>query len=370
MWLRRLEADRLRNLQAVDLPLAAGLTVVEGRNGQGKTSLLEAAYLLGTSRSFRTRRSEELVAWRGGPLRVAGEIHSRLGRTELAIVVDRPVRRLLVEGGEKDLESYLGRLDVVDLTAGRMQVLRGGPEERRRFLDRGIVGLQPGFLRALGEYRRALAQRNAFLRRRGRATGERLRELSAWDGHLIASAARVHRRRREYAVTLATRLGRSGRVFLPAAKELTVRYRPSPPEAAEREPAGFEELFGDVLVRERETDSTLGFTSRGPHRDELIVELAGADLRTYGSAGQLRSAMIALKLAKLDLLAEDRGESPVFLMDDFDADLDEPRLAAVAAFLHEGGFQAVVATSKENLARRLRLPSNRVQMEEGVARPG
>ena len=174
---------------------------------------------------------DEIVSWEGGPLRVAGGVSSRLGRSQLKVVMDDSVRRLISDGAEMDLESFIGRLDVVDLTAERMKVLRGGPEERRRFLDRGVVGLQPSYLRALGEYRRVLQQRNALLR--GAHRGAAPAQLGAWDERLTAAAGEIHRRRREYAVLLGTELGETVRMLFPDGGSITMLYRPSPREVGE-----------------------------------------------------------------------------------------------------------------------------------------
>jgi DNA replication and repair protein RecF len=365
MWLARLEADRLRNLSAVSLNLAGGLTVVAGRNGQGKTSLLESIYLLATGRSFRTHRNDELVHRDDGPLRVAARLEHRLGVTELGVVIDRGVRRLLLDGTEADLPTYLGRLDLIALGSERMKVLRAGPDERRRFLDRGIVGLDPVYLRSIGEYRRLLSQRNALLKNKRGGAG---REIDAWDDRLAASAATIHRRRREYAVTLASRLGEAERVLFPDGNELRLRYEPSPSRSGEVDQDRYESCLREALQRHRDRDLAFGFTGDGPHRDDFVAELDGADLRRFGSSGQIRAAVVALKLAKLVLLAERRGETPIFLMDDFDSDLDEVRTATLASYLDQGRFQAVVAVSKEAVADQLDVPFRWVRMEEGRAR--
>jgi DNA replication and repair protein RecF len=367
LWLRRLTADRLRNLKAVSVDLASGLTVVTGRNGQGKTSLLEAAYLLGTGHSFRTRRSEELVSRDGGPLRVSGDVSRRSGEERLAVVLEKNERRLLAGGSECDLEHFLGRLDLVALPGDAPRVLRDGPDGRRRFLDRGIVGVQPAFLRTLGEYRRILAERNALLKARGRDDASRRRELGAWDERLVGSAGRLHRERRTYATALASRLGEVERALFPDGETFALRYLPSPDGAAEVDPTRFPETYLERLERERSRDLALGFTGSGPHRDDFALELDGIDLRRFGSGGQVRAAMVALSVAKLGFLRESRGESPLFLMDDFDSDLDEPRGAALAEYLHSGSFQAVLVTAKEGLADRLTVPSLRIRMENGGA---
>ena len=366
MRLKTLEADRLRNLSAVSLEMSGGLTLLSGRNGQGKTSILESIYLLSTGRSFRTHRNEELIQRGGGPLRVAARVAHRLGETDLGVVMEPQTRRLMVDGAEADLPTFLGRLDVIALGTERMSVLRGGPDERRRFIDRGVVGIDPAFLRSLGEYRRLLSQRNALLKR---ARGSVPHEIGAWDERLAASAAVIHRRRRAYAVRLAAYLGEAERVLFPDGEQLRVHYDPSPGESGEADPDGYEARLRKALEQHRRRDLAFGFTGDGPHRDDMVAELDGVDLRRFGSSGQLRAAMVALKLAKLILLSEERTETPVFLMDDFDSDLDEVRTAALASYLNGGGFQAVVALSKETLADGIDVPFQRVRMVGGEARP-
>jgi DNA replication and repair protein RecF len=364
LWLLELEADRLRNLKAVSLGLSSRMTALVGRNGQGKTSLLEAVYLLSTGRSFQTRRSEDLIHWDGGPLRISGTVESRLGSQKLGMVMDGAERKLLINQAPVELDQFLGRLDVIDLTAERMKVLRGEPQHRRRFLDRGLVGIDPGFLHILGEYRKTLQHRNALLKRPG---SDLEGQLDTWDERLVASAAPLHAKRREYATRLGATLGPVSRAIFSDEADLVLRYRSSPGQAGEVEPTEFKGVFLEMLGRNREHDKTVGYTGRGPHRDDLIIELDGVDLRRFGSAGQVRGAMIALKFGKLNLLQEARGETPLLLMDDFDSDLDERRATAVAGFLNDGGFQALVATSKEEMTDRLGVDFAKIRIHGGRA---
>lgn len=369
MWLRELSADRLRNLKSVDVKLAAGLTVVTGRNGHGKTSLLEAVYLLGTGHSFRTRKLDELVGWQGGPLRLSGEVVGLSVTNRLGLAVDQGVRRLFVDGTERQLEVFLGRLDLVALPNEAMRILRDAPEGRRRFVDSGVAGLRPMFLRDLGAYRRVLAERNALLRSGGPgASVVRKQEMEAWEDRLAAAAARIHQQRREYLVGLASRMGPAERTLFPEGEAVRIRYRPSPASTGDIDPTKFASRFRDTLAQKRSRDQSLGFTAEGPHRDDIEVTLEGADLRRFGSAGQHRAAMIALCAGKLGLLSEERGEAPLFLMDDFDSDLDEDRTKSLVEFLRDGGFQAIMATSKDGFVNRLGVPFHRIKMEGGLAR--
>jgi DNA replication and repair protein RecF len=363
--LTTLEVARLRNLETNHIDLSPGLTVVVGKNGQGKTSLLEAVYLLGTGRSFRTRRLDDLIAWSGGPLQVRARLIHRLGERGVAVVAEPGSRHLLVDDNERELEDYLGHLDVVDLAWDRMQVLRGGPEERRRFLDRGVVSERASYLRDLGRYRRVLAQRNALLRQGAGHDAE----LDAWDERLVDASGPLHAGRRAFVTRLGERVAAIACELLPEGRKLGLRYRPSPEGALEQESSDFSHFLAESLRRSRPRDRGLGHTGHGPHRDELAVELDEIDLRRFGSAGQVRASMIALKLGRLSLLHEVRGDAPLFLMDDFDSDLDEVRAAAVAGFLHRGGFQALVATSKETLPGRLGVAFSTLRMEDGIATP-
>ncbi len=369
MWLRSLHADRLRNLKSVDVRLTPGLTLITGRNGHGKTSVLEAAYLLATAHSFRTRKLDELVGWQGGPLKVAGDVAGLSTDTQLGLVVDQGEKRLFVDGVERNLDAFLGKLALVALPSDAMRTLRGGPEGRRRFVDSGVTGLQPSFLSELGTYRRVLAERNALLRRglRG-ATGAINGELDAWDERISASAARIHRRRREYLVGISSRMGPAERMLFPEGEQVRIAYRPSPAAAGEVDPSQFETVFRECLHRKRRRDQALGFTAEGPHRDDCETTLEGIDLRRFGSSGQHRAAMIALCAGKLGLLRDQSGSAPLFLMDDFDSDLDENRTRSLLEFLREGGFQAILATSKDGFVDRLGVPFHRIQMEGGLAR--
>ena len=157
-------------------------------------------------------------------------------------------------------------------------------------------------------------------------------------------------------------------MLFPDGAEVGIRYRPSPAEAGEHDPARFETIFRESLFRKSRRDQALGFTAEGPHRDDCDVTLDGVDLRKFGSAGQLRGAMITLCAGKLGLLRDERREAPLFLMDDFDSDLDENRTRSLVEFLRAGGFQAILATSKDGFVDRLGVPFQRIQMEGGQAR--
>ena len=169
-------------------------------------------------------------------------------------------------------------------------------------------------------------------------------------------------------LALSSRLGEAERALFPEGEALRIGYRPSPQGAGDDDPARFASRYAERLAKGRARDIALGFTADGPHRDDLEVTLEGSDLRRFGSAGQVRAAMIALSAGKLGLLKERRQESPLFLMDDFDSDLDEIRTRSLIEFLRDGGFQALLATSKDGFVDGLGFSFPKIRMEGGLAR--
>jgi DNA replication and repair protein RecF len=286
----------------------------------------------------------------------------------LALALGRKQRETRVDGQSVRVEEYLGRLDVVAFSSRSLRSLVGAPAERRRFLDRGAALLGAGHIRALRDFRRALAQRNRLLsdlRDRGvvgRAAAER---LGPWTGPLAEAAAQVAAGRRDFSAALVSRVGEVPSRLLPERDQLEVAYRPGP---------GYDSPDGEdgrtALERRLEAcladDLRLGYTTTGPQRDDLVLKLGGKDLLAFGSSGQLRATMIALLLAQMEIIRERKGSYPVLLLDDVDSDIDEERYATLMESLG-GNFQAIVATSKGSLPGVA--AQRRLLLEEGHARP-
>jgi DNA replication and repair protein RecF len=366
--IRWIELEGVRNLSDQRVEFEPGLNLVAGANAQGKSSLLEAVYLLGTTRSFRTGRPEQAVRHGLERLILRGEAERGRAGVLLALMIGRQQRKTRVDGRPAGLEDYLGKLDVVAFSSRALRTLVGAPAERRRFLDRGAALLGAGHIRALRDFRRALAQRNRLLsdlRDRGAPPTAARAALEPWNGPLASAAAEVSGGRRDFALALAARVGEAPSRLLPERCQLEVAYRPGP---------GYDALDGEdgrrALERRLEAcledDLRLGYTTTGPQRDDLTLKLEGKDLLAFGSSGQLRATMIALLLAQMEIIRERKGSYPVLLLDDVDSDIDEERYATLMESLG-GSFQAIVATSKGSLAGVE--PRRRLLLEDGRARP-
>ncbi len=338
----RVELRDFRNYERADVELAAGLTVVVGANGAGKTNLLEALYFGCTGRSPRTANERELVRRGADVARVVVETRTADASHRIEIGFDPgESKRIAVDGAPVDgLARSPARPLLSVFLPERLELVKGPPAGRRAHLDQLIAALWPARAETRTAYSRALAQRNALLGRiRAGVAGPAA--LDAWDTELATRGVALMGDRREAVAglrrpftELAQRLG------LPGMAEL--RYRP-------RSPATDGEGLAAELRERREADLERGFTAHGPHRDELQLLLDGAALRAYGSQGQQRSTLLALLFAERELLADRRARPPVMLLDDVMSELDAERRSLLADLLRAGGQAIVTATDTEHV---------------------
>lgn len=344
-----------RNLRCIETSgcrLHPSLTVLAGRNAQGKTSVLEGLYLLALGRSFRTRRLAQLV-------RTGAEVAAVEGVTDQGVTLRAAVqgkdRHLFLNGVECSFEDYLGSLRAVVYSSELLPVVKGDPEAGRRFLDRGVALLDPSYLHVLSRGLRAVRQRNQLLKQAQQeswALARVKREIRPWDELLLKANADVIERRSAFCARLNGELAR-----LPEDlrfDDLKARHRAS---LAGEDAAG-------QLSAHLDSDLRRGHTGLGPHRDSLELSADGRPLASHGSAGQQRYSLLVLKAAKLEM-ARASGEMPLFLMDDVDSDLHLER--TLRAVLHLASrAQVVVTTPREETAGELARHGALIRVEAGA----
>jgi DNA replication and repair protein RecF len=335
----RIQLRDFRNYEAAEVELADGLTVVAGVNGAGKTNLLEALYFGCTARSPRTSNERELVRRGGeGVARVVLELAGEDGdhRIEVGFQPGEPKHLRVDDSPVENMAGVEARPLVSVFLPERLELVKGAPSARRAHLDQVVAALWPGRAETRGAYSRALAQRNALVGRiRAGAAGPAA--LDAWDLELARHGVRLMADRDEAVKGLAPLfVSLSHQLGLPGEAEL--RYRP-------RSDASTAEGLVRELGERRAADLERGFTAHGPHRDELQLLLGGVALRSYGSQGQQRAALLALLFAERALLAERRQRPPLMLLDDVMSELDAERRELLAGLLRSGG-QAVITTTE------------------------
>lgn len=361
MRARSLFVEGFRNLATQEVALHERLTVLYGDNGQGKTNLLEALYLLAALRSHRTARLRECIAW-GAPIaRVVGEIERRDRRVRVEVRL-APARQVLVDGKPlRGTRDWRGEVQAVLFTPEDLMLARGSPELRRRLLDRGVFAASPAHLADLLDYERALRARNLLLRDRCTA-GPQLEAHTAVLGRLGGLV--VERRLRWIAAIR--------RILAPVFEEIAAIPQ-APGIAYETSVRGIDDGSSAAVIAERlhrhwdehlSQDLARGYTGVGPHADDLALTLDGRPLRVAGSQGQQRAFVLALKLAEIRLAEERLGEPPVLLLDDVGSELDATRRAQLFAHLERMQGQ-VVATTTAAEQIPIRGPRLQYRVEKG-----
>ena len=341
--LERLSVRDFRNLAREDLLLPAAGAVIVGENGHGKTNLLEAIYYLQLLRSARGARDSELVRFGADGFHLAATGDFPQAREVRVGFARQGARKKVTHDGVAPprLSDGLGGVPGVLLSPRDVSLVAGSPRERRRFLDIALALSSPSYLHALQGYRGALARRNAALRSGGRRAGAEA-AVAAWEPSLAAHGAALWAERLAWVAThageftrLCAAIGERGSAVLGYTSRHAVRE-------------GGTAVLAAALESQRSHDLRRGLTHAGPHRDDLSLSLDGRELRLYGSAGQQRTASLALRLLEWATLRDAIGRVPLLLLDDPFAELDARRAERVLALLGEGGIgQAVLAVPRE-----------------------
>ncbi|MBI3998204.1 MAG: DNA replication/repair protein RecF [Armatimonadetes bacterium] len=328
--LRRLWLRSFRNYERAEVVFDEGISAFVGANGQGKSNLLEAVYLVATGRSHRTAQEMEAIRFAETSARVRALV-SRRGRDEelevtLSANEGQSTTQMRVNGVPTTRGDILGRLPVVLAAPWDLEGVRGPASGRRRLMDGALAQLSPAYYFALHRYYRVISQRNAALRTRPQAN------LEPWDAQMVALGVRLTAARADYMQRLGaeaqgwfSRLGGTG--------TLRACYRPAWHGQEEEDIAGEARA---QIARLRADEFRRGVTLSGPHRDEVDLLLDEGLLRAGGSQGQWRTAMLALRLAERAVMARELGGSPVLLLDDALGELDGERQRRVLQVDREG----------------------------------
>jgi len=339
-YLSRLRLTNFRNLVHLDVGLSPGVTVYYGPNAQGKTTLLEAVYLLCIARSFRAENEREVVnfdAAKAGEQALVDGTIEKDGQRLRVIVGYQPTQRTsqdtngLAYNVRKEIRvnrlrrtagELIGEVNAVLFSAADIELIQGPPSGRRRFLDIVLSQADSVYLKGLQRYQRVVQQRNQLLRliRDGRAQGD---ELAYWDDELVREGAQITWRRYEAMRELTAACVRHHEDLSGPEEVLEVEYRPSVRLAGDV--GEVEDNFREALAAAGHRERAMPVTAVGPHRDDFSLHIDGADMGVFASRGQARTLALALRLAEAEFLASVRGEGPVVLFDDALSEMDSFR---------------------------------------------
>jgi DNA replication and repair protein RecF len=361
MLLKSLEVHNFRNLSGA-VSWGKDLNIIYGDNGQGKTCWLEAIYLLATTKSFRTAHLKEAICFNEELAIVRGVVKqgAEISRT-LQVTIQDNTKTISVNGKKEAVTRYLGQLHAMAFTADELEVVRGGPEARRKFLDKGVALLHPSYIQALSDYARVIKQKNKLLQDAAEAefSLEKTRDiLSPWNEQLVTLSGCIYRARLDYVERLSASLEKK----LFGREEVSIRYVSC--LEGKGDLSDYEGLLASRLELRVQAELSAGYALIGAHRDDLEILFDGRDLRTFGSSGQQRSALILLELAAISVYHAWHNDYPLFLMDDVDAELDKGRIGHLLEYL-ENRTQTFITTSKESIVEQFADKANVFQIQDG-----
>jgi DNA replication and repair protein RecF len=337
-----LVCESFRNLKSVALDLHPRFNILEGQNGQGKTNVLEAIYLMGTLRSFRETRTKGLIQWDADSAIVRGRVNRRGVERELGVELSGRGRRAMKDGKiVSRLSDYFGHLHLVVFGPDDLALSKGGPGGRRRFLDRAIFQVVPAYFDEMRAYQLALKHRNELIRKTASPVDPVL--LESFDEELVRRGARVLYRRltflEQFDPVVQTVFGE----LTGGEHQLGLRYDGRVTSASDE--TSICDAFREQLGAAMAVDQRRRYTTRGPHTDDLVVTLDGHVARSHASQGQHRVLALALKIAELRLAEASLGAPPILLLDDVSSELDQTRNAQLMASLDAGEGQVFITTT-------------------------
>ncbi|MBQ7113940.1 MAG: DNA replication/repair protein RecF [Clostridia bacterium] len=368
----RLKLNYYRNYETLDLKPESGLNVIVGENAQGKTNAVEALFFCAFGRSHRTPRDQELInrGMSGAYVGLEAQTKSGERRIEMKLRAGERKKVFLDRLETKRTGELMGVINVVMFSPEDLELIKGAPAERRRFLDMELSQIRPAYYYRLQQYNAALKQRNALLkgepgRERPTAVRELRDELYVWDEQLAAAGADVMRMRMDFTRRLASVAEALHYRISGGRERLQVSYEAS--VDASEYGGNLRGALEEVLYASAYEDIRRGYTTVGPHRDDLSVTFGGESVRTYGSQGQQRTAALSLKLSELQLLKEEKGEAPILLLDDVLSELDDPRQRALVEAM-EGCQCFLTCTSLAGLERAGMKDIHAYRCENGTLR--
>lgn len=315
MWIKKIKIKNFRNYEKEEINLEKNINIFYGQNAQGKTNIIESIFLCSLGKSFRAKKDTEMIKLneQNAMVEIEYEKSDREGKIKIEI---GNKKNIYLNGIKiKKLSELLGNLNIVIFTPDDINILKGGPQNRRRFLDIMISQLRPNYMHILNLYIKTMEQRNIYLRQiKEEHKDENL--LDIWDEKLAEYAIKIYEYRKEFIKKIIKKLDIIHKNITNNAEEIELDYITE---------CDSKEKYLKLLKERRKLDIIKGFTTKGVHRDDFMIYINKKDIKIFGSQGQNRTAMLSLKLAELQVIYDEIGEYPILLLDDFMSELDKTR---------------------------------------------
>ena len=315
MWITNIKLNNFRNYNKKEIKLHENINVFFGENAQGKTNIIESIFLCSIGKSFRTNKEKELIKFNEEKTSV--EINFKKSDREGNIKIEIGEKKQVYLNGIKikKLSELLGNINIVIFTPDDINILKGGPQNRRKFLDIMISQLRPNYMHVLSLYNKTLEQRNNYLKQiKLEKKDENL--LDIWDEKLIEYGLKIYEYRNEFIEKIKLKINKIHKTITEEKEEIKIKYLSD---------CFDKEKFIDKLKENRNQDILRGHTTNGIQKDDILFYINGKQVSIYGSQGQQRTTILSLKMCELEIIKDEIDEYPILLLDDFMSELDEKR---------------------------------------------
>ena len=315
MWINKVRLNNFRNYSNQEIELNEGINLFYGENAQGKTNIIESIYLCSVGKSFRARKDQELIKFNTEKSDIEIEFNKSDRDGKIKIEIGNR-KKISVNGIKlKKLSELLGNINVVIFTPDDIDILKGGPQKRRKFLDVMISQLKPNYMHVLNLYLKTLEQRNNYLRQI-KLENKNENMLEIWDEKLAEYAIKIYEYRNEFINKIKNKIENIHFKITNNKEKIEIKYISN---------CNDRQKYLEILKERRKIDIIKGYTTKGIHRDDFMVYVNNNPVNVYGSQGQHRTAILSLKLSELNVVYDEIGEYPILLLDDFMSELDENR---------------------------------------------
>ncbi|MCI9598338.1 MAG: DNA replication/repair protein RecF [Firmicutes bacterium] len=317
MYIKEIELQDFRNYQSLSAEFDPRVNIFHGKNAQGKTNLLESIYITSMGKSFRTSKDKDLIRFGADFFRVKVKAYKE-DDNFIELAVNKQGKKGIKINGikAKKISQLFENIYIVIFSPEDLRIVKDEPEKRRKFIDRELCQIRPSYYNSLNQYKKVLIQRNAYLKEPHVDPDV----LDIWDSQLAEYGSKVILQRDVFIKKLEA-ISRSIHQGITDHKEsLDVSYEPSIEPCSD-----LNSVFYEELRKHRKRDIKNRTTGKGPHKDDLKLQIGGIDIRGFGSQGQQRTAALSLKLSEIQLIREETGESPILLLDDVLSELDQQR---------------------------------------------
>lgn len=350
MNIERLQLTNYRNYESLTLDFSPNINVFIGENAQGKTNVMESIYVLAMAKSHRTSNDKELIRWEADYGKIEGVVQKRYGSLPIELTVSKKGKKGKINHLEQTrLSNYIGQMNVVMFAPEDLNIVKGSPQLRRRFIDMEIGQISPVYLHDLLTFQKLLKQRNSILKsNQGRSTFNDVM-FDIYTEQYIHAAVQIIRKRfqfvdllQEWAEPIHANISRG-------LEKLVIQYCPIAGLEASQTAEEMEEHLLKKLAEGKKRELERGVTLIGPHRDDLQFFVNDYDVQIYGSQGQQRTTALSLKLAEIELIKQETKDTPILLLDDVLSELDDYRQTHLLNTIQEEVQTFVTTTSVEGI---------------------